>query len=275
MYLVLLNEMKYLTLLTSAGKLWTRSQKLAYTLLNKLSTRNEPLLVPGDRVSHDMKLCLMVVVCMLHSFLHFTKAPKMLFSNNNFQTYQYKQRSTVKYAKSGTIVKYQDCISLKNKVVLKMKLGKRRKKKSWWLVLALKLRKSVIMKPAYFKSWCFWLFPFRRLYYSTHVSCFYDRNNITPSLLVKGSKCCGFRLWSRYLLHTRPFTSNKNHEACHTLTCHVSDTPAGCTCFPQQRPSDVHGGLLRLPPSRVGTCAYWSATHQKGKRKCKYMYGDF
>uniref|UniRef100_A0A8C3AXR0 Disco interacting A n=1 Tax=Cyclopterus lumpus TaxID=8103 RepID=A0A8C3AXR0_CYCLU len=33
------------------GKLWTRSQKLAYTLLNKLSTRNEPLLVPGDRVA--------------------------------------------------------------------------------------------------------------------------------------------------------------------------------------------------------------------------------
>uniref|UniRef100_A0AAX7VNW6 DMAP1-binding domain-containing protein n=1 Tax=Astatotilapia calliptera TaxID=8154 RepID=A0AAX7VNW6_ASTCA len=33
------------------GKLWTRSQKLAYTLLNKLSSRNEPLLVPGDRVA--------------------------------------------------------------------------------------------------------------------------------------------------------------------------------------------------------------------------------
>ncbi|KAG7256623.1 hypothetical protein CRUP_001651 [Coryphaenoides rupestris] len=33
------------------GKLWTRSQKLAYTLLNKLSTRNEPLLLPGDRVA--------------------------------------------------------------------------------------------------------------------------------------------------------------------------------------------------------------------------------
>ncbi|CDQ94894.1 unnamed protein product [Oncorhynchus mykiss] len=33
------------------GKLWTRSQKLAFTLLNKLSTRNEPLLLPGDRVS--------------------------------------------------------------------------------------------------------------------------------------------------------------------------------------------------------------------------------
>ncbi|KAM9485890.1 disco-interacting protein 2 homolog A isoform 4-T4 [Salvelinus alpinus] len=33
------------------GKLWTRSQKLAYTLLNKLSTRNEPLLQPGDRVA--------------------------------------------------------------------------------------------------------------------------------------------------------------------------------------------------------------------------------
>uniref|UniRef100_A0A3B4UYK9 Disco interacting A n=1 Tax=Seriola dumerili TaxID=41447 RepID=A0A3B4UYK9_SERDU len=36
------------------GKLWTRSQKLAYTLLNKLSTRNEPLLMPGDRVSHEL-----------------------------------------------------------------------------------------------------------------------------------------------------------------------------------------------------------------------------
>uniref|UniRef100_A0A4W3HS65 Disco interacting A n=2 Tax=Callorhinchus milii TaxID=7868 RepID=A0A4W3HS65_CALMI len=33
------------------GKLWTRSLKLAYTLLNKLSTRNEPLLKPGDRVA--------------------------------------------------------------------------------------------------------------------------------------------------------------------------------------------------------------------------------
>ncbi|XP_054887323.1 disco-interacting protein 2 homolog A isoform X12 [Poeciliopsis prolifica] len=33
------------------GKLWTRSQKLAYTLLNKLSSRNEPLLMPGDRVA--------------------------------------------------------------------------------------------------------------------------------------------------------------------------------------------------------------------------------
>ncbi|XP_062313308.1 disco-interacting protein 2 homolog A isoform X7 [Osmerus eperlanus] len=33
------------------GKLWTRSVKLAYTLLNKLSTRNEPLLMPGDRVA--------------------------------------------------------------------------------------------------------------------------------------------------------------------------------------------------------------------------------
>uniref|UniRef100_A0A8C5EC95 DMAP1-binding domain-containing protein n=1 Tax=Gouania willdenowi TaxID=441366 RepID=A0A8C5EC95_GOUWI len=33
------------------GKLWTRSHKLAYTLLNKLTTRNEPLLLPGDRVA--------------------------------------------------------------------------------------------------------------------------------------------------------------------------------------------------------------------------------
>lgn len=33
-----------------AGKLWSRSLKLAYTLLNKLGTKNEPVLRPGDRV---------------------------------------------------------------------------------------------------------------------------------------------------------------------------------------------------------------------------------
>uniref|UniRef100_A0A8D0HMQ4 Disco interacting B n=1 Tax=Sphenodon punctatus TaxID=8508 RepID=A0A8D0HMQ4_SPHPU len=33
------------------GKLWSRSLKLAYTLLNKLGTRNEPVLKPGDRVA--------------------------------------------------------------------------------------------------------------------------------------------------------------------------------------------------------------------------------
>ncbi|KAJ3592313.1 hypothetical protein NHX12_007441 [Muraenolepis orangiensis] len=49
------------------GKLWTRSQKLAYTLLNKLSTRNEPLLLPGDRVRAPLtlntpRLCLAVAL---------------------------------------------------------------------------------------------------------------------------------------------------------------------------------------------------------------------
>ncbi|XP_061204115.1 disco-interacting protein 2 homolog A isoform X4 [Neopsephotus bourkii] len=33
------------------GKLWSRSLKLAYTLLNRLTTKNEPLLKPGDRVA--------------------------------------------------------------------------------------------------------------------------------------------------------------------------------------------------------------------------------
>lgn len=33
------------------GKLWSRSLKLAYTLLNKLTSKNEALLKPGDRVS--------------------------------------------------------------------------------------------------------------------------------------------------------------------------------------------------------------------------------
>lgn len=34
----------------SLGKLWSRSVKLAYTLLNKLGTKNEQILKPGDRV---------------------------------------------------------------------------------------------------------------------------------------------------------------------------------------------------------------------------------
>ncbi|XP_057552652.1 disco-interacting protein 2 homolog A isoform X3 [Hippopotamus amphibius kiboko] len=33
------------------GKLWSRSLKVAYTLLNKLTSKNEPLLKPGDRVA--------------------------------------------------------------------------------------------------------------------------------------------------------------------------------------------------------------------------------
>ncbi|XP_046895577.1 disco-interacting protein 2 homolog B-A isoform X5 [Hypomesus transpacificus] len=33
------------------GKLWSRSLKLAYTLLNKLGTKSEPVLKPGDRVA--------------------------------------------------------------------------------------------------------------------------------------------------------------------------------------------------------------------------------
>ncbi|XP_023486136.1 disco-interacting protein 2 homolog A isoform X23 [Equus caballus] len=36
---------------TAGGKLWSRSLKLAYTLLNKLTSKNEPLLKPGDRVA--------------------------------------------------------------------------------------------------------------------------------------------------------------------------------------------------------------------------------
>lgn len=39
---------KYLNFTT--GKLWSRSLKLAYTLLNKLGTKTEPVLQPGDRV---------------------------------------------------------------------------------------------------------------------------------------------------------------------------------------------------------------------------------
>lgn len=39
-----------ISLLCVPGKLWSRSLKLAYTLLNKLGTKNEPVLKPGDRV---------------------------------------------------------------------------------------------------------------------------------------------------------------------------------------------------------------------------------
>ncbi|EHH58844.1 hypothetical protein EGM_08793, partial [Macaca fascicularis] len=39
------------TLTYGKCKLWSRSLKLAYTLLNKLTSKNEPLLKPGDRVA--------------------------------------------------------------------------------------------------------------------------------------------------------------------------------------------------------------------------------
>lgn len=37
----------------SPGKLWSRSVKLAYTLLNKLGTKNDQILKPGDRVRFE------------------------------------------------------------------------------------------------------------------------------------------------------------------------------------------------------------------------------
>lgn len=40
----------YICTYTHTGKLWSRSLKLAYTLLNKLGTKTEPVLQPGDRV---------------------------------------------------------------------------------------------------------------------------------------------------------------------------------------------------------------------------------
>lgn len=35
-----------------AGKLWSRSIKLAYNILHKLGSKQEPMVRPGDRVSH-------------------------------------------------------------------------------------------------------------------------------------------------------------------------------------------------------------------------------
>lgn len=32
------------------GKLWTRSMKVAYNILHKLGTKQEPMVRPGDRV---------------------------------------------------------------------------------------------------------------------------------------------------------------------------------------------------------------------------------
>lgn len=40
-----------------AGKLWSRSVKLAYNLLHKLGTKQEPLVRPGDRVSGKHSWC--------------------------------------------------------------------------------------------------------------------------------------------------------------------------------------------------------------------------
>lgn len=36
------------------GKLWTRSMKVAYNILHKLGTKQEPMVRPGDRVSISM-----------------------------------------------------------------------------------------------------------------------------------------------------------------------------------------------------------------------------
>lgn len=39
------------TLFMLIGKLWTRSMKVAYNILHKLGTKQEPMVRPGDRVS--------------------------------------------------------------------------------------------------------------------------------------------------------------------------------------------------------------------------------
>lgn len=41
----------YLFVYVFVGKLWSRSLKLAYNLLHKLGTKQEPIIHPGDRVS--------------------------------------------------------------------------------------------------------------------------------------------------------------------------------------------------------------------------------
>lgn len=46
-----------ISVLCVPGKLWSRSLKLAYTLLNKLGTKNEPVLKPGDRVMIFRSFC--------------------------------------------------------------------------------------------------------------------------------------------------------------------------------------------------------------------------
>lgn len=54
-----------------SGKLWSRSVKLAYTLLNKLGTKNEQILKPGDRVRQKREApasCNKCTVILAHSF---------------------------------------------------------------------------------------------------------------------------------------------------------------------------------------------------------------
>ena len=59
------------------GKLWSRSLKLAYTLLNKLGTKNEPVLKPGDRV----------IVFFLFFFLFFREVMFYCFLACTFWTF--------------------------------------------------------------------------------------------------------------------------------------------------------------------------------------------
>lgn len=115
----------------------------------------------------------------------------------------------------------------------------------------------------YLNSWYFWLFPYRRL----HFGALFSTKNLLQIhyhclITCKGQQMFGFMIFAAH----HAFLLRKTY---HTLRYLVCDTPAGCTCFPQQWPSDVHGGLLWLPPGRAGACAYWSATDQKGKAKYK------
>lgn len=48
--------------LPPAGKLWSRSIKLAYNILHKLGSKQEPMVRPGDRVS----LTLLLRPCYFH-----------------------------------------------------------------------------------------------------------------------------------------------------------------------------------------------------------------
>lgn len=80
------------------------------------------------------------------------------------------------------------------------------------------------------------------------------------------------RSWRRCSLLVGPLLSPLLTLSCFFESAAFRDllylfiVPAGRTCFPQQRPGDVHGGLLRLPPGRVGASAHRSSPYQKGKK---------
>ncbi|EPY86232.1 disco-interacting protein 2 A isoform X1-like protein [Camelus ferus] len=77
------------------GKLWSRSLKLAYTLLNKLGTKNEPVLKPGDRDAGGQQIGFLLGSCGIALALTSEVCLKGLPKTQNGEIVQFKGETVV------------------------------------------------------------------------------------------------------------------------------------------------------------------------------------